>query len=433
MRSAIPSPRSRTCAPLIANTSRSDSNSIASKPIPHCHARCSRPTTSPVRQRRRTKPSTSPDASAAKSANPEWRARFVSSRYSPYEARIAADFAGGGGDAVWKAFRTSEQVRARSLADQLADGPRRTPSDAQTEDLRTKLTSLQLRLESRAQKQDADDAGTVELRRSIAETGAQLDAARAAVAAGELALPESLEKVQGALPRDVAVLAYFVGDLESHAWLLTRKGLKHKSLPGIERLQKEVAAAIAMRGSMAGSARGRDLGLVLFGGLLDEVDENRVLIIPDGPLNGVPFAALPAGRSTAQLIDRFVLSYAPSLTLALNSPRRAASHQRVAVVSDPVYAPDDRRLQIAMGANGGTLRGPPEASPNKLTRLPYSGLEARAVLEALGDRQAITLVRLRCHARSRLLTALQGPFGAALRHARAGATGFTRTVGSLPQ
>ncbi len=326
-----------------------------------------------------------------KSANPEWRARFVSSRYSPYEARIAADFAGGGGDAVWKAFRTSEQVRARSLADQLADGPRRAPSDARTEDLRTKLTALQLRLESRAQKQDADDAGTVELRRSIAETGAQLDAARAAVATGEQALPESLEKVQGALPRDVAVLAYFVGDLESHAWLLTRKGLKHKSLPGIERLQKEVAAAIAMRGSVAGSARGRDLGLMLFGDLLDEVDENRMLIIPDGPLNGVPFAALPPGRSTAQLIDRFVLSYAPSLTLALNSPRRAANHQRVAVVSDPVYAPDDRRLQLAMGANGGTLRGPPEASPSKLTRLPYSGLEARAVLEALGDRQAITL------------------------------------------
>jgi tetratricopeptide (TPR) repeat protein len=326
----------------------------------------------------------------AKSANPEWRARFVSALYSPYEARIAAEFAGGGAGAAWKAFRTSEQVRARSLADQLAAGAEGTPSDTAREDLRAKLTALQLRLETRAQK-DVDDAGTVDLRRSIAETSAQLDAARAAVTARELQLPESLEKVQSALPRDVAVLAYFVGDFESRAWLLTHKGLLHKNLPGLERLQKEVAALHATRGGIAGSAPGRNLGNMLLGGLLDGVDETRLLIIADGPLNGVPFAALPTGNAAAQLLDQFVLSYAPSLTLALNSPRRAANHQRVAIVSDPVYAADDRRLQLAMGTNGGTLRGPPAASSNNFTRLPYSGLEARAVLEALGDRQAITL------------------------------------------
>ncbi|HET9863321.1 MAG TPA: CHAT domain-containing protein, partial [Steroidobacteraceae bacterium] len=52
---------------------------------------------------------------------------------------------------------------------------------------------------------------------------------------------------------------------------------------------------------------------------------------------------------------------------------------------------DDRRLQLALGINGGPLRGPVETSPNNLTRLPYSGLEARAVLDAMGRQQAITL------------------------------------------
>jgi len=65
-----------------------------------------------------------------KSANPEWRARFLSSRYTPYEARIAADFAMGGSDAAWRGFRTAETVRARSLADQLALGSRQAPEDA---------------------------------------------------------------------------------------------------------------------------------------------------------------------------------------------------------------------------------------------------------------------------------------------------------------
>jgi len=56
-----------------------------------------------------------------------------------------------------------------------------------------------------------------------------------------------------------------------------------------------------------------------------------------------------------------------------------------------VYAPDDRRLRLALGSNGGTLRGPRESSSNNLTRLPYSALEARAVLKALGSTNAITL------------------------------------------
>lgn len=329
----------------------------------------------------------------AKSANPEWRALFVSSRYSPYEARIAADLANGGTDAAWRAFRTAEHVRARSLADQLAIGPDRETDRARTEDLRAKLTSLQMRLETRAQKQDAADSDIVELRRNIAETRAQLDAARDAVAARDLELPASLVRVQSALPRGTAVLAYFVGDIDSHAWLLTRAGLQHRRLPGLQRLHEEISAAIGARGDHAGSApTTRKLGSLLLGGMLDDLDEGRLLVIPDGPLNGVPFAAISMGGDTDQLLlDRFVLTYAPSLALAMNSPRPAAHHQRVAVVSDPVYAPDDRRLQLAMGEKAGTLRGPPRTSANNLTRLPYSGLEARAVLEALGSQQAITL------------------------------------------
>jgi CHAT domain-containing protein len=326
----------------------------------------------------------------AKSANPEWRARFVSSRYSPYEARIAADLAGGGGDATWKSFRTAELVRARSLADLLAVDPRSAPARAATENLRAKLTSLQLSLETRVQKLDVEHPELVELRRNLAETRAKLDAARAAVTAREQALPASLEEVQAALPPDTAVLEYFVGDRESHAWLLTRTTLRHRRLPGLDRLQQEAARALGTRGAAADASQ---LGKLLVGDLLDGIDAKRMLIVPDGPLNAVPFAAIVAGNDRSQmLVDRFVLAYAPSLSLAMNGPKRSTGHHsRVAVVSDPVYAPDDRRLQLALGRSGGALRGPMEASPNNLTRLLYSGLEARAVLDAMGRQQAITL------------------------------------------
>jgi CHAT domain-containing protein len=60
-------------------------------------------------------------------------------------------------------------------------------------------------------------------------------------------------------------------------------------------------------------------------------------------------------------------------------------------VSDPVYAADDRRLRRAPGADNGTLRGAPPASPNNLTRLPYSALEASAVTKAFGAADTIQL------------------------------------------
>jgi CHAT domain-containing protein len=62
---------------------------------------------------------------------------------------------------------------------------------------------------------------------------------------------------------------------------------------------------------------------------------------------------------------------------------------RVAVISDPVYAPDDQRLPTS--GSGGTRRGAPPQSPNKLTRLPYSALEARAVQDTFGARETISL------------------------------------------
>ena len=187
-----------------------------------------------------------------RSANPEWRARFLSARYAPYEARIAADLAGADEGAAWRAFRTAEDVRARSLADELAQGDnasiRRT--DPQEEELRARLTSQQLRLESRIQRQDPDEAGTLTLRNSIEETRAQLDASRlrqGGVAAQQSLLATSLKEVQQRLPADTVVLAFFVGDRSAHAWLLSRRELRHAALPGRETLQRAIAAVIAAR------------------------------------------------------------------------------------------------------------------------------------------------------------------------------------------
>jgi CHAT domain-containing protein/tetratricopeptide (TPR) repeat protein len=335
-----------------------------------------------------------------KSANPEWRARFVSARYQPYEVLIAAELAAGDRSDVqssWRAFRVAENVRARSLADLLAEGPQRGRSiDPKGEVLRAQLTSLQLRLEVRMQSAEADDAGTIELRRAIVETRAQIDAQRVreeSVAAGDSKLTESLQELQARLPADTAVLAYFVGDNSSHAWLLRRHDLRLVALGGradLARVTDEFVEQNRFRHAPEG--RRPVLAAQLFGQLLEGVAEKKLLILPDGPLNGLPFAAVPLSGSAGELlVDRFVLAYAPSLALAMQGARPAPRReQHVAVVFDPVYAPDDRRMMASNGTNG-VLRGPLAVSPNKLTRLPNSSLEARAVSGAFGANDTIQL------------------------------------------
>ena len=132
---------------------------------------------------------------------------------------------------------------------------------------------------------------------------------------------------------------------------------------------------------------------MLLGHLLDGIPESRMLVLADGPLNGVPFASLPVpGAGGELLIDRFVLGYAPSLALAMEKSRPAKTRNtRVAVVSDPVYAADDRRLSVGRSGDSGTLRSAPPPSPNNLTRLPYSALEASAVIKAFGSDDTIQL------------------------------------------
>jgi len=333
----------------------------------------------------------------ARSANPEWRARFLSARYAPYEARIAAEIANAGGDAPWRSFRIAEEVRARSLADELHVGSNGTLRAVEPEEaaLRAKLTSLQLRLESNLQKVTVDDASLQTLRRTIAETRAQMDSLRArhgGVAAGVSSLPDSLARVQGALPKDTAVLAYYVGDFGGYAWILTRGTLKYAVLPDRPALERSILdAQTEERHGIASGKAGRELGRILFGRLLDGLQEHRLLLLADGPLNSVPFAALPTGQDQL-LIDRFVVATAPSLALAMSSPKHAQSrNSRVAVISDPVYASDDRRLAQVMAGDGSSLRGPPPRSPNNLTRLPYSALEAGAVVQAFGADQTIQL------------------------------------------
>ncbi len=339
-----------------------------------------------------------------KSANPELRARFLSASYAPYEARIEAYLADASPrepTATWKAFRVAETIRARSLADRLAHSGTEV-RDEETDRLRQQMTALQIDLERRMRKGNTDDGEAHKIRRVIDEVHSRLEAralSHGVQPSSQLAISESRESVQASLPADTAVLAYFVGDQRSHAWLLTRTELRHSALPGRRALQNLVNTFVAdQRGGMR---KTKDAVFApLLGNLLTGVNSRRLLILPDGPLNGLPFAALPMprGRPQEMLIDRFVIAAAPSLALAMHpADRRALPKTQVAVISDPVYTPDDRRLTVA-ATDTANYRGVQDGT-GRLARLPYSAIEARAVVRSFEGTDVIELAGFNATAR----------------------------------
>jgi CHAT domain-containing protein/tetratricopeptide (TPR) repeat protein len=342
-----------------------------------------------------------------KAANPEMRARFLSASYAPYEARIEVDLAGASpkdADAIWKSFRTAETIRARSLTDRLAHAEHAgvVPHDEQIDRLREQMTALQIDLERRTRKPNVSPDALLELRRQIDETRARLEArslGRGAQSDSTLAISETRTEVQAALPQDTAVLAYFVGDIRSHGWLLSRTELRHVTLPGRRVLQGLVKDFVQRQRSRLKSPAD-EVFAPLLGNLLIGVNARRLLILPDGPLNGLPFAALPLphGQPHELLIDRFVITAAPSLALAMRpSAPRMPQQTRVVVISDPVYTPDDRRLMVA-SRDLVTYRGAEPATVG-LARLPYSAIEARAVVRAFEGANVIELTGFNATAR----------------------------------
>jgi tetratricopeptide (TPR) repeat protein len=103
-------------------------------------------------------------------------------------------------------------------------------------------------------------------------------------------------------------------------------------------------------------------------------DSGLLLIIPDGPVGRIPFAALPLGGGDTTVIDRFAIQIAPSLTslreiLAERGRRSPAPRSSALIVGDP-------RMPTLRTASGATYT---------LDSLPSAREEAGYVARLLGS------------------------------------------------
>lgn len=143
-----------------------------------------------------------------------------------------------------------------------------------------------------------------------------------------------------------------------------------------QRVPQETAAARAARIAAADAAAQEGLRTLrqdLFGGIEGALEgHQRVVVVPDGALHYVPFAAL---------LPELEVVTAPSLSVlaALRARGAEARGQGLALVGDPVLDAEDPRLEVR-GADAPDLR---------LPRLRFAGAEIDAIAALVPESQRV--------------------------------------------
>lgn len=201
-------------------------------------------------------------------------------------------------------------------------------------------------------------------------------------------------------PGDQTVLLSFhLGPQASVLWRVDRHGVRSAPLPPRRTFE---ALVIAHRRALMRSDQrleeerlARELGQRLLGPLAAELTGKRLVIVPDGALHYLPFAALIAPGSDRRLVEEHELIHLPSASAlaALRQRHRRSSataslkQRPVVVFADPIFDAADSRLS-AGGRRRSTTPGANDQDPISRSasalgiawqRLPGTAQEAAAL------------------------------------------------------
>ncbi|MGA2739009.1 MAG: CHAT domain-containing tetratricopeptide repeat protein [Bryobacteraceae bacterium] len=217
--------------------------------------------------------------------------------------------------------------------------------------------------------------------------------------------PVSINEIQRTLlDTDTLLLEYSLAADTSYLWVVATDSVHSYALPGRAAIETEALRyleAASQRDSGADANRaGKTLSGILLAPAQGLLGRKRLLILADGGLLAIPFAALPAPGGDTPLVVKHEIVTAPSLSaLALwrqekPSPRPAAS--TALVIADPVFDRQDPRVT----GDAAAMETWPVPAP--LARLPFTSDEARVVAAVLPPTH--TKLALGFDARKSLLT-----------------------------
>jgi len=294
------------------------------------------------------------------------------------------------------AFEVGERMRARLLLDALLRPSEphpavEAPPFAARQQLLREISAVQRQLLDPRLQGAARASAVARLERlEREEEGIRADLAAARdVYGAEAPAVITLDRVEHALRADEALLTFsvgvgqnFYGEFAGGAWLLvtTNAGTRAIGLPDRPKLSAMVSVyrgLVEQDGPQGGRA-----GAALHDVLLEEALQSlpgairRFIVVPDGPLHHLPFAALRSGPNALPLGSTHEIVMTPSASVWV---RLRAQSDRVApgaalVLADPAF-PD---------AVPGTSQERGWSAGLPLSRLPYARAEGQSIVSRLG-------------------------------------------------
>jgi len=344
-------------------------------------------------------------------ASPELRASYLSGVQKHYELGIdiltALDRLRPEEGFGAKALSVSEDARARSLLDLIIESHADlrqgvTPELLERERELGALLRLQAQYEMDLSLAGKDPTEIAEVSDQIAQLRieyqqlqSQLRVQKPAISLAPFG-PSHVERIQRELrDTDSVLLEFQLGDEQSHLWLVTGNSLHLYALPArkiMEDAVKDLYKLLTARqgfdpksGDYAVKVEASDdlyfqkansLSQMLLGSVASELGTKRLLIVSEGALQYLSFEALPAPDARTDgpinsewfsdhlLMARHEIDYEPSISTLIaiqeqkSQPRSA--NKVIAVIADPVFNPDDSRVQ-----SGGLTSTVASAAPNQ--------------------------------------------------------------------
>ncbi|MGF1492572.1 MAG: CHAT domain-containing protein [Microcoleaceae cyanobacterium] len=266
------------------------------------------------------------------------------------------------------AFQTSERARARSLLELLNEANTEIRQGVDPE-LVTREKQLQQQLSAIEQQRIELLGGdyTPDQRQNLEQLQAELlqqyEDIQAKIRAtspryAALTQPQPLELPeiqQQVLEPDTLLLQYSLGEDRSYLWVVDQAGLKSYELPSrkeIELAVRNLVIAIQRPEQPQRSVKAAQaLSDLILQPIQSELDQNRLLIVADGALQYIPFAALTksngAGIEQPLIVDHEIVSLPSASTLAIvrqETQNRPLAERKVAILADPVFSPEDERV-----------------------------------------------------------------------------------------
>ena len=352
-------------------------------------------------------------------------------------------------DFVARGFEASEQGRARTLVEMLVESSSeiRTGADrsllAREQSLEQQLAAqdlseMRLLPETKQTREKAEAIRLEKLRLTTEYESVQSQIRASSPGYSKVQpTPITVSAIQQLLDDDTVLLEYSLGDERSFLWAVTPGSISSVELPArsaIEAAARRVYALLTARNQQVNNesstqafsrvsesdeayyGAAKQLSQMLLGRLGDALKCKRLVIIGDGALQYIPFAALPSPETPnvnlirETLNDRYQIINLPSAAvlavLRRKEVERQSPKQAIAVFADPVFDRSDVRV---ISRRGSRNRPPVQSKPIEsslgrslrdvglnpalnIPRLVFSRQEAEAIFGSSPRSQALKIL-----------------------------------------